>query len=162
VVLQQVEDRGNTSNVQGNPPAADLPTLGIRVASSSTDVNTATTLNDTTRSLTPNQWAGFAVKIVAGTGTGQVRTITSNTAPQLNVGTAWATTPDATSRYVIYPLLNADPVGGPTAFQDTVYKYDILDRQVEMLQEVTNGAGPEFLRTRYRYDPDGNQVLTIL
>ena len=32
-----------------------------------------------------------------------------------------------------------------------------------MLQEVGTaaGVGPEFLRTRYRYDPNGNQVLVI-
>jgi RHS repeat-associated protein len=82
-----VEDRGNTSNVDGNPPAADLPS-GVPGAS------------------------------------------------------------------------NPDPVGG-TAYVDTVFKYDILDHQVEMLQEVSNGASPEFLRTRYRYDPNGNMVLTI-
>src|SRR5262249_38845577 len=157
----EVEDRGNTSGVQGNPPAADLPTLGIRVASTSTDLNTPTTLNDTTRSFTPNQWAGFAVKIIAGTGTGQVRAITSNTATQLTVGAAWATTPDAASHYVIYPLLNPDPVGGPTAFQDTLSKYDVLDQKVETLQEVRNGTDPEFLRTLYRYDPNGNLVLTV-
>jgi RHS repeat-associated protein len=81
LVLHQVEDRGNTSTVDGNPPAADRP------------VN----------------------------------------AP------------------------NPDPAGGP-AFVDTVYKYDLLDRLIETLQEV---GGGEFLRTRYRYDPNGNQVLTI-
>lgn len=161
VVLRQVEDRGNTSNVRGNPPAADLPTLGIRVASTSTDVNTLTTLNDTTQAFTTNQWAGFAVKIISGTGVGQVRVIASNSATQLVVTAPWTTTPDASSHYVIYPLLNADPANGTTAFQDTVYKYDILDHRAEMRQEVTNGASPEFLRTRYRYDPDGNQVLTI-
>jgi RHS repeat-associated protein len=85
LVLSQVEDRGNTSNVDGNPPAADLPVY----------------------------------------------------AP------------------------NPDPVGG-AAFVDTVYKYDILDHRVETVQEVSNGASPEFLHTRYRYDPNGNQVLTIL
>jgi RHS repeat-associated protein len=84
VVVSQVEDRGNTSNVDGNPPAADLP----------------------------------------------------------------ATAP------------NPDPAGG-TAFADTIYKYDILDQRVETVQEVSNGASPEFLHTRFRYDPNGNSVLTI-
>ena len=36
VVLDEVEDRGNTSNVQGNPPAADLPILSVDLASVST------------------------------------------------------------------------------------------------------------------------------
>jgi RHS repeat-associated protein len=161
LVLQQVEDRGNTSNVQGNPPAADLPAVNIQVAGTSTSGNTATTLNDTSQAWTPNQWAGLEVKIVAGTGAGQVRTIATNAASSLSITAAWAITPDAGSRYVIDTPLNPDPVGGPTAFQDTVIKYDILDQPVETLQEVTNGSSPEFLRTRYRYDPNGNQVLTI-
>lgn len=84
MVLQQVEDRGNTSNVDGNLPAGDL-------------------------------------------------------------------SPYAT---------NPDPAGGP-AYQDTGFKYDILDHRVETDQEVSNGATPESLHTRYRYDPNGNLVLTI-
>jgi RHS repeat-associated protein len=160
LVLTEVEDRGNTSNVDGNPPVADQPALNVQLTSTSTGGNTATTLNDTKQTWTTNQWAGFEVKITSGTGVGQVRTILSNTATQLTLTTAWTTIPNTTSTYAIYPLLNPDPVGG-TAFQDTVYKYDILDQQLEMLQEVTNGATPLFLRTRYRYDPNGNQVLTI-
>ena len=84
VVLHQVEDRGNTSSVDGSPSTADLPT---------------------------------------------------------NV-------PDP------------DPVGGP-AFVDTVYRYDILDNPIEMMEEARNGASPEFLRTRYRYDPNENRVLVV-
>ena len=84
VVLRQVEDRGNTSGVDGSPSTADLP---------------------------------------------------SN-------------------------VLEPDRVGG-TAYADTVYRYDILDNQIEVLEEVANGSAPEFLRTRYRYDPNQNQVLVI-
>jgi YD repeat-containing protein len=83
VVLQQVEDRGNTSNVAGPLPPADQPS-------------------------------------VPG---------------------------------------NFNPAG--LAFESTITKYDILDQQVEMVQEVQNGTNPEFLHTRYRYDPNGNSVLTI-
>src|SRR5690606_24330063 len=53
-----------------------------------------------------------------------------------------------------------DPVGGP-AFVDTVFKYDMLDNTVEVLEEVASGVAAEFLRTRYRYDPNENLVLTI-
>jgi YD repeat-containing protein len=81
VVQSQVEDRGNTSGVDGNVPPADRPI----------------------------------------------------TAP------------------------NPDPTGG-TAYVDTVYRYDILDQRIETLREVSNA---EFLRTRYRYDANGNAVLTI-
>lgn len=51
-----------------------------------------------------NQWANMQVRIVSGTGAGQVRTIASNTAgasPVVTVGAAWTTVPDATSVYRI-------------------------------------------------------------
>lgn len=60
-----------------------------------------------------NQWPGFFVRIIGGTGAGQTRAIVSNTANTANINPAapWATTPDATSIYVIQkvgtsPLLN--------------------------------------------------------
>ena len=84
LVLRQVEDRGDTSGVDGSPPTSDLP---------------------------------------------------------INV-------------------FDPDPVGG-FAFVDTVYKYDILDNRIELVQEVRNGTSPEFLRTLYRYDPNGNRVLVV-
>jgi RHS repeat-associated protein len=87
VVLRQVEDRGNTSSVDGNPPATDLPSY----------------------------------------------------------------------------ITNPDALGG-TAYVDTVYRYDLLDQQVELVQEVQNGPTPAdqlFLRTRTRYDRNGNGVFTI-
>ena len=161
LVLQETEDRGNTSNVQGNPPAAALPVLNVQVAGTSTGGNTAATLNDTTQSWTLNQWVGFAVRIVSGPGVGLFAMIVSNTATQLTVSPSWTTTPTSSSHYAIYQLINPDPIGGATAYVDTVYKYDILDQQVEMDQEVSNGGNPQFLTTRYRYDPNGNQVLTI-
>ena len=161
IVLTEVEDRGNTSNVQGNPPAADLPILSVDLASVSTGGNGTTTLNDATQHWTTNEWAGQAVRITSGQGVGEFAMIVSNTATQLTLSTPWTTVPGAGSHYAIYPLINPDPIGGATAFQDTVYKYDILDHPVETVQEVSNGANPKFLDTLTRYDPNGNVVLTI-
>jgi RHS repeat-associated protein len=159
VVLTQVEDRGDTSKVQGLPPAGDLPAFFTLQQSTSTGGNTATTLNDTTQTWTPNQYAGRTVQITGGTGAGQVRTITGNTATQLTLSKPWDSTPDASSTYAILTVRNPTD----TYFTDTAYQYDILDRQVEMIQEVGTSANPvpEFLRTSYRYDPNANQVLTI-
>ena len=47
----------------------------------------------------------------------------------------------------------------PIAFVNTQYQYDILDNLVRTDEEVKAG---DSLTTRYRYDPNGNQVLTIL
>jgi RHS repeat-associated protein len=240
VVLHQVEDRGNTSGVQGNPSVGDVPAFLVQTSGTSTGSNSATTLNDTTQSWVADQWAGRTVQIVSGTGAGQVRTITGNSATQLTLATPWDTIPDANSTYAILSIAPAfltlrsgtstggngamtlvdttqnwqsnqwaglsleitgglgagqirtiarnsatqlnlatawnvkpnatstyailsDANAGHTAFVDTVAKYDILNHQIEMLQEVgtSAGIGPEFLRTRYRYDPNGNLVLVI-
>jgi hypothetical protein len=61
---------------------------------------TSTTLVNSAKSWTTNQWANYQVRIVSGTGAGQIRTITSNTGTALTVP-AWSTTPDATSVYNI-------------------------------------------------------------
>lgn len=60
----------------------------------------STTIQNTAKNWAVNQWCNYQVRITAGTGIGQVRTILSNTATQLTVA-AWATTPDLTSQYAI-------------------------------------------------------------
>lgn len=60
----------------------------------------ATMLTNAAKAWTVNQWTNFQVRITAGTGRGQIRTITSNSATVLTVPT-WTTTPDATSVYAI-------------------------------------------------------------
>lgn len=61
---------------------------------------TATTLVNTGKNWGVNQWANFQVRIVAGPGMGQIRSIISNTANTLTVA-AWTTQPTAASNYVI-------------------------------------------------------------
>lgn len=67
----------------------------------STGTNTSTTLNNTGKAWTVNQFANFQVRITAGLGAGQVRQIVSNTATAITVSVAWTITPDATSQYAI-------------------------------------------------------------
>ena len=61
----------------------------------------ASALTNSAKNWTVNQWSNYQVRITAGTGAGQIRTIASNTATALTVGTAWTTAPDATSVYAI-------------------------------------------------------------
>lgn len=61
----------------------------------------AATLTDGGKSWTVNQWANMQVRILSGTGAGQIRTINSNTSTALTVSANWGTNPDATSVYVI-------------------------------------------------------------
>lgn len=59
-----------------------------------------TTLVNAGRAWTTNQWSNYQVRIISGTGAGQIRAITSNTATTLTCAT-FATAPDATSVYSI-------------------------------------------------------------
>jgi prepilin-type N-terminal cleavage/methylation domain-containing protein len=66
----------------------------------------ATTLNDIRKSwhagdFAPSADSSYMVRIVSGTGNGQVRSISSNLSTQLTVTPAWVTTPNSTSIYVI-------------------------------------------------------------
>lgn len=91
------------SPAQGN---GDLREIGLHdtVASGGWSDGTATaggatTLTDSGKAWTTNEWAAGEVMIVSGTGLGQKRTISSNTATVLTVSSSWTTNPDATSVY---------------------------------------------------------------
>lgn len=62
----------------------------------------AYTLTDASKAWEVNIWSNHLIRITAGTGIGQVRTIASNTATVLTVLTAWAVAIDATSKYEIF------------------------------------------------------------
>jgi hypothetical protein len=61
----------------------------------------ATTLTNSAKTWTTNQWANSQVRITGGTGQGQIRTVASNTGTVITVSAAWTTNPDATSTYSI-------------------------------------------------------------
>ncbi len=63
----------------------------------------ASTLSDSTKTWTINRYASLMVTLTGGTGSGQTRTIASNTATQLTVSVPWSTNPDATTTYTITP-----------------------------------------------------------
>lgn len=73
---------------------------GSNVTSTTTSA-TSTTLTDSTQSWTTNLYSGLRVNILSGTGVGQERTISSNTATVLTVSSSWTTIPDTTSKYTI-------------------------------------------------------------
>lgn len=72
----------------------------LKFATGTATSATATTIVNTAKAWTTNQWTNFQVRIVSGTGAGQIRTISSNTSDTLTVPT-WTTTPDSTSVYSI-------------------------------------------------------------
>lgn len=61
----------------------------------------ANTLVNSAKAWAVNQWANFQVRITAGAGSGQIRTIASNTGTALTVSANWTINPDATSQYAI-------------------------------------------------------------
>jgi hypothetical protein len=82
-------------------------------AGTSTGANTENTLNDTEQAWMPNTYGGgaYVVRVNAGTGEGQSRTILSNTAQTLTIEGTWEPIPDDTSTYEVY---RPDaPVNGP-------------------------------------------------
>lgn len=89
---------------------------GTQVDTGTATAGTTTTVTDSGKSWTVNQFAGMYVYLTAGTGNGQAAGyIVSNTATQLTIKSAWTTAPDATSVYRI--VNNAMTVEGthPTA-----------------------------------------------
>lgn len=70
-------------------------------ATGTSTAGTATTLSNTAKSWGVNMWANYQTRIVSGTGKGQIRGVTSNTANTLTVAPNWTITPDATSVYSI-------------------------------------------------------------
>lgn len=96
--------------VTQDPYTAYVQTVGTSAAATATytayDTGTATagaatTLDDTTKAWTAGVYISRVVRITGGTGVGQVRVITAQTATQLTVTPAWTTIPDATSTYII-------------------------------------------------------------
>lgn len=73
----------------------------VSMATGTATAGAATTLTNSAKNWTVNQWTNYQVRITGGTGAGQIRTISSNTATALTVSAAWTTNPDATSVYAI-------------------------------------------------------------
>lgn len=94
----------------------------LNFASGTATAGGATTLTQGAANWGVNQWANSQVRIVSGTGAGQIRTITSNTATVLTVPT-WTTNPDATSVFQIQG--NDDYLYYMGSGAVTLYRYSI-------------------------------------
>ena len=71
------------------------------IATGTATAGTSTTLTNSGKAWGTNMWANYQVRITAGTGKGQIRSVASNTGTALTVSAAWTVTPDATSVYSI-------------------------------------------------------------
>jgi hypothetical protein len=99
---------------------------------------TGTTLVNSARTWATNQWTNYQVRIVSGTGAGQIRNISSNTGTTLTVPT-WTTTPDATSVYSIEG--NDDFIYYIGNGAVTMYRYSISGNSWSTLSPTAARAG---------------------
>lgn len=89
---------GPTTDIMGKPRPS-----GITYAASGTATSgAAKTLTDTGASWGFNALAGATVYIISGTGSGQSKSIASNTLTVMTVDGNWITNPDSTSVYIVY------------------------------------------------------------
>lgn len=95
----------------------------ISMATGTATAGGASTLTNSAKNWATNQFANAQVRIVSGTGAGQIRTITSNTATELTVSFSWTTTPDSTSVYSIEG--NQDFIYLGTSSSTVFYRYSI-------------------------------------
>jgi hypothetical protein len=105
VVASQFTDGGATPLNIGPPDASfDHANLYFRYELAGpfvADTYNSNTIGCSGLGATGINYGGLAVRIVEGTGRGQERLISSNTETLLTVSSAWSTTPDATSQFVI-------------------------------------------------------------
>ncbi|MGH9862841.1 MAG: putative Ig domain-containing protein [Candidatus Acidiferrales bacterium] len=86
---------------------SDAVSLSPVLSATPADIFSATTIGNSTLSLTTDAHIDQLAVIVGGTGTGQRRRITANTATTVTVDPAWDPVPDATSVFAISNDTNA-------------------------------------------------------
>jgi hypothetical protein len=116
--------------------------LGFKsFATGTATAGASTTLTNSAKSWTTNQWANYQIRITAGTGLGQIRTVASNTGTVITVSSAWTTTPDATSQYSLEG--NDDFIYALGNNAVTMYRYSISGNSWSTLSpSVARGGAP--------------------
>lgn len=135
------------------------------LASGTATAGAATTLTNTGKAWTVNQWTNAQLRIVAGTGAGQIRIIASNTATVLTVTAAWTVTPDATSQYVVEGCDDYIYLAGNNAV--TLYRYSISGNTWSTLtpgaaRAAAPGAGMSLSWVRTCPDPAWTNEAAII
>jgi hypothetical protein len=92
-------------NASATTPAdfafGEWPAIDTRGDAGTATAGAASTLTDSGKTWDTNAWQTGTIEIYAGTGSGQSRTILSNTGTVITVTSNWSTNPDNTSKYVI-------------------------------------------------------------
>ena len=90
---------GNDSTLTATP--SFLGTDYSAFATGTATAGGASTLTNSAKTWTTNQWTNYQIRIVSGTGAGQIRTIASNTGAVITTSAAWTTQPSTDSVYSI-------------------------------------------------------------
>lgn len=123
-------------------------TFGSTEDSGTASAGANTSLTDSTKTWTANDYEDMVVKITGGTGSGQYRSITSNTTDTLTVSVAWDTNPDATSTYKILNLrLKTDTVDGNGTNTQFTKKQPLVSLQTLSIDSTT--VTPGYVYTEY-------------
>jgi len=109
------------------------------VTSTSTGGNSSTTIGTSGKAWVADAWRNFQVRIISGTGAGQIRTISNNSGNTLTVSAAWTTVPDNTSVYVIEG--NDDYIYLMGNASGTMYRYSLTAATWTTLAPTTGRAG---------------------
>ena len=116
---------GTDARLIATPSIVDATQIPVAF-STGTAASSTSTITTTTKTWTASQWINYQVRITAGTGAGQIRTITANTggaSATFTVGTSWTVTPDNTSVFSIEGNDDFLYLIGNNAV--TMYKYQI-------------------------------------
>lgn len=90
----------------------------VKLATGTATSGAAKTITLSTATYGTNSFAGSSIKIISGTGSGQTKSIASNTATVITVDGNWKTNPDSTSVFEVY-LRAASSTGTFTAGSTT-------------------------------------------
>jgi hypothetical protein len=129
---------GTDSRLIATPSWVD--TTYKQFATGTATSGTSTTLVNSAKTWATNQWTNYQVRIVSGTGAGQIRPIASNTATALTVS-GWNTNPDSTSVYSIEG--NDDNIYYLGNNAVTLYRYSISNNTWTTISpNVARAAAP--------------------
>lgn len=98
--ISSVDNNALTITIPNTTDITDFNPSSISGTTSSATSNTLT-VQTSHQTMTSEYYAGGQVEITSGTGSGQKRTIASNTTSQITITANWDTNPDATSGYTI-------------------------------------------------------------
>ena len=98
---------------------------GVRLEATTASAGSATTITRGSASWATNQWQGYTVETTGGTGSGQTRTVTSNSATALTVA-AWGVNPASGTTFIIYRKTGVDTIV-PTS--GAIERHDTAERE---------------------------------